>query len=142
MKKLLFLAPLVLLLTGCPAANQQKVAQAVNNIAIITVGLQQSEISAHQQGLIPDDDHRFIEQQLLTLGTAGKAADACIRTATDAKGDVACIDTVVATVDNINSQGGLFLKSAKAKGDFQTAMAAVKTVLLSVETVIGPKTAQ
>jgi len=137
MKKLFFLAPLALLLAGCPAANQQKVAQAVNNISIITAGLQQAEISAHQQGLIPDGDHRFVEQQMLSLAQAGKAADACIRTATNTAGDIACINTVISTVDQINAQGGLALKSEKAKTEFQTAMASIKTVLESIEIALG-----
>jgi hypothetical protein len=125
------------LLAGCPAANQQKVAQAVNNISIITAALQQGEISAHQQGLIPDGDHKFVEQQLLSLSQAGKTADACIRTAVNTAGDVACINNVVNTVDQINSQGGLYLKSDKAKTEFQTAMASIKTVLESIEITLG-----
>src|SRR4051812_7275739 len=87
------------LLAGCPAGtNQQKVAQAVNNISIITAALQQGEITAHQQGQIPDGDHKFVERQLLSLSQAGKTADACIRTAVNSAGDVACINNVVNTV--------------------------------------------
>jgi hypothetical protein len=131
------------MLTGCPSsANRQQVAQAVDNISIILVGFENAEVAAHDAKLIPDDDHTFIQHSMLTLGQAGKAADVCIKNSATPQGDVSCIDTVVTTVDQINATGGTYLKSAKAKSDFQIAMSSVKTVLVSIEAVLGQTSVQ
>ena len=128
-----------LFLTGCPAkSNQlQEAAQASENAAIIVQGFQNAEIAAHQQGLISDADHQFIQKELLTVATLGQTTDSCIAAAANSTGAVGCISTAVTEIDQINADGGLYIKSATAKQDFSIAMTGVKTVLVSIETMLG-----
>lgn len=142
LRKSLVLAVLsgVLVLTGCPnTASQKQAAQAAQNISIILIGAQKAEIVAYQQHLVPPTDHRFIQQQFKTIEQLGKTTDACILSAGNTKGTLVCLDTAVAAIDNINNDGGTFIKNAKAKADFALAMLSVKTLLVSVETVLGGK---
>lgn len=143
---------LSMLLTACPNSTQQaQIAQAALTASTVASSAQQAEIAAYQQGkacnasgasgciVISDTDHHFIEQQFGSLATMGKALDSCIRTSTTNAGAVACISTATSAIDEINSQGGLYIKSAAAKQDFQTAMAALKVALIAVSQVIGGK---
>lgn len=128
-----------LFLTGCPAkSNQmQEAAQASENAAIIVQGFQNAEIAAHQQGIISDADHQFIQKELLTVSALGQTTDSCIAAAANSTGAVGCITTAVTEIDQINADGGLYIKSAAAKQDFSIAMTGVKTVLVSIETMLG-----
>jgi hypothetical protein len=129
------------MLTGCPAnSNQrQQVAQAAQNASIIVAGFQQGEIVAYQQGMIPAADHQFIQKELITVGTVGKALDSCILSSTSNQGIVACANTAVGAIDQINTDGGLYLKSDKAKTTFQLAMVGVKTAVGMIATIFGGK---
>lgn len=128
---------LPLLLTGCPSAQLQNAAQASENAAIIVQGLETAEIAAHGQGLIPDADHLFIQQQVQSLAAIGKTVDACIGGAGTTKGAVACLQTAVTQVQQIQANGGLYLKSTTAKNDFSVAMSGVEGVLTSVEIMLN-----
>lgn len=125
-------------LAGCPnSAQLQKAAQASENAAIVVQGLETAETAAYQKGLIPYDDHQFIQKEILTISAIGKTTDSCIGAAGSTAGAVTCVDTAVTQIDQINTQGGLYLKSDQARQDFTLAMTGVKTVLLSVEAVLG-----
>lgn len=128
-----------LLLAGCPAnVNQrQQVAQAAQNASIIVAGFQQGEIVAFQQGAIPQADHAFIQKELLAVATVGKTLDSCILVTTTNAGIVACANTAVSAVDQINTDGGLYLKSDKARTTFQLAMIGVKTAISVIATIFG-----
>jgi PBP1b-binding outer membrane lipoprotein LpoB len=139
---LLIVPLLAIMLTGCPsttATQRQQAAQASDNISIVLQGAQQAEIAAHGQGLIPDADHIFVQQQFSTIAKLGKTTDSCILNTTTTAGTVDCLNSAVATIDQINSSGGLYLKSAKAKEDFALTMTSVRAVLASVATVLGGK---
>ena len=141
MKKLALLSIfLALPLTGCPSATLQKAAQASENAAIIVQGLQTAEIAAHNQGLIPDADHQFIEEQILNLSSIGKTVDSCIGSAGTNAAAATCINTGLTEVQAIQANGGLYLKSAQAKSMFSIAMSGVESVLVAVETVLGQPT--
>lgn len=143
MKKYIAFASLVLVaivLTGCPAQNGsqlQQAAQASENAAIIMQGFENAEIAAYQQGLIPAADHQFIQKEVATVAALGKTTDSCIASAATPGGAVSCINTALTEIDQINSDGGLYLKSATAKQDFTLAMTGIKTVLVSIETMLG-----
>jgi len=142
MKRIAVLAgvfSVAVMLTGCPAnVNQrQQVAQAAQNASIIVAGFQQGEIVAFQQGAIPQADHAFIQKELLTVATVGKALDSCILTTTSNPGIVACANTAVGAIDQINTDGGLYLKSDKARTTFQLAMIGVKTAISVIATIFG-----
>jgi hypothetical protein len=136
---LIMLLPLTLMLSGCPSAQRQQAAQAAENASIIVRGFEDGEIIAHQQGLIPDADHLFIQKEMITVAGVGKAADSCIASTTTNAGIVACANTAVAEIDQINTDGGLYLKSDKAKTDFQLAMVGVRTALQVIATIFGAK---
>jgi len=139
MTKLIVLAGLALTLTGCPANVQQRqqVAQAAQNASIIVQGFQQGEIAAYQQGAIPAADHQFIQKELITVATVGKALDSCILTTTTNAGIVVCANSAVSAIDQINTDGGLYLKSDKAKTTFQLAMVGVRTALSVISVIFG-----
>ena len=137
MSKFLLACMLVIGISGCSPSAQHNAAQASDDASIIIQNFQSAEIVAHTQGLIPDSDHVFIEQQLATIGQSGKAADACIANATNNGAVSVCITTVLNTVTQINAEGGTYLKSATAKTDFGLAMTGLEADLQSIETMIG-----
>lgn len=122
---------------GCSPTQQKQVAQALQTSAIIVQTFQQGEIAAHQAGTIPDADHLFIQKQLLSLAQSGKAADSCVKTATNKAGWLACLTTEAGTIDALNQEGALYLKSDKAKTDFNLAMIGIRTSLQTIEAVLG-----
>ena len=144
MKRLIALAgtlAISAMLIGCPASTsttqRQQVALAAQNASIVVAGFQQGEIVAYQQGLIPVADHTFVQKELITVGTVGKALDSCILSTTTNAGIVACAQTATAAIDQINTDGGLYLKSDKAKTTFQLAMIGVKTAIGMISTIFG-----
>jgi hypothetical protein len=157
MKRKLNYIPAVLLgavLLGgfaCNSSQRQQIAQAAQDAATILHGFESGEVAAYNQGktclasgmsgciVIPDSDHLFIQQSMVTIGTAEKAMHSCIRTATSTAGAVACVNTLVSTIDVINADGGLHLKSPQAKTDFQLAMIGARTALTVIVTVVGGK---
>lgn len=124
---------------SCNAPQRQQVAQAAQDASTVVKGFQQGEIVAYQQGLIPADDHQFIQQSLVTVATAGKTLDDCIRSAANNAGMITCVNSAVATIDQLNADGALRLKSDKAKTSFQLAMAGTRTALAVITTVLGGK---
>lgn len=141
MKRIVILTALAIglcaALTGCPSSTTAKAAQALDIASASVAGFQQAEFTAHAQGLIPNDDHVFIEQSLLTLAQSGKAADACVKVAQTNAGIVTCVNLAITTVDNLNSEGALHLKSARAKSDYALAMTGVKTALSTITALLG-----
>lgn len=128
---------LSVVLAGCPSSTtQQKAALAAQNASTIVVAFQKAEISSYQAGLIPAADHQFIQAQLGTVGQVGLTLDSCIRTATNAAGTVTCVSTASATISAINAQGGLYIKSADAKQNFQLAMTSLNAALAVLSTVL------
>ena len=124
-------------LVGCSPSQQHNAAQASENAAIILQNLQQAEITAYNAGDIPASDHLFIEQSLTTIAQSGKAADACIASATSNSAVSACVITVVNTVSQINADGGTYLKSTTAKNDFTIAMTGVQSLMQAIVTMTG-----
>lgn len=142
MKRILSLAgvlSIALMLAGCPATStqRQQVAQAAQTASTVVVAFQQGEIIAHEQGVVSNADHIFIQKELKNVSVVGKALDSCILSATTAAGDVACIQTATTAIDQINADGGLYIKSAKAQADFQTSMGALKIALTAISQVLG-----
>jgi hypothetical protein len=133
------LAIVCIVMAGCPANVQQRqqAAAAAQNISIIVSDFQQGEIASHTAGLISEADHIFIQRELVTVATLGKTADSCILLAVDTPGVVTCLNSASTSIDQINSDGGLYLKSDKAKTTFQLAMIGVKTTLTSIAAVLG-----
>lgn len=129
----------VLPLAGCPSQQRQQVAQALQTASTVVQSFQQAEIASAQQGVISAEDHQFIEAEILTLAQAGKTADTCVKTTTNVAGDIACVNALVATVDNLNSQGALHIKSADAKEKYQLAMVGVKAALQTITAILGGK---
>ena len=127
-----------LFLAGCPSGtNQQKIAQAAQDASQVVLAFQQGEIVAHQSGTISDADHQFIQEQLVTVSALGKTTDSCIRTATTTAGTIQCANTAITTIDNLNTQGALHLKSTQAKTDFSIAMLGLRTALATIVTIEG-----
>jgi hypothetical protein len=127
------------LLVACTDAQRQQAAQAAQDASIVVKNFQEGEILAYQQGAIPVDDHAFIQKSLITVSVMGKTLDGCIKTATNNAGIVTCANSAVATVDQLNTDGALYLKSDKAKSTFQLAMIGTKTSLGIIATIFGGK---
>jgi hypothetical protein len=125
-------------LCGCPAgSNQQQIAAAAQSASIAVQGFQQVEIASHQAGAVSDADHKFIEEQLKSVATAGKTVDACIRLATTKQGTIQCVTTAISTIDQLEAAGAIGIKSADAKQKYQIAMVGVRTALAVIVTIEG-----
>jgi len=137
MKRLLFLLPLAAVLIGCPAGTQQSAAKASLQVTNVLKAAQDGEIAAHSSGLIPDNEHQFIQKQFITLAEADKAANACISAAPNKGAVIACLNTAVNTIDGINQEGGTFLKSPAAQANFTLALTSIKSILQTIEVTLG-----
>lgn len=135
------LSVLSLVLVGCPAnsTQRQNVAQAAQTASSVVKAAQTAEITAHEQGQVTDADHQFIEKEFLAVSIVGKTLDSCIGITTSTAGDLACISTATAQLDQINNDGGLYIKSDQAKQTFQATMAALKVALVAISQVLGGK---
>ena len=127
-------------LIGCPAGTQQSAAKASLQVTVVMQSAQQGEIAAHNSGLIPDADHQFIQKQFITLAETDKAANLCIQQAPNKGAIISCLNVAVNTVDGINKEGGLALKSPSAQANFSLAMTSIKGILQSIEVTLGGTT--
>lgn len=128
---------LAMSLTGCPASQQVQAAEAVDNAAIALLAAQNVETAAHNQGLISAPDDIFIQTQFKSLSVIGTTADSCIGSANTTGSAITCLSTAINGVDQINSAGGLALKSPTSQADFEMGISAVRDVLSAIETSIG-----
>jgi hypothetical protein len=130
-----------LMLAGCPLNTTQRgqIAQALHQTSIVVMDAEQAEIIAYHQGLVPADEHILIQQQFLSVGELGKATDDCVKSAGATAAALACLKGELATLDTINAQGGLHLKSPQAKADFAAAMNSAKAVVQGIYIALGGK---
>jgi hypothetical protein len=126
-------------LAGCPlnSSQQQQAAQASLQASTVLRVAQQGEIAAAKNGLIPIADDRFIQVQFENVALLGKTLDSCIKTASGNGAATVCLGAAITNVDQMNSNGGLFLKSATAKQDYLLAMTAIRTVFASIDATLG-----
>jgi hypothetical protein len=101
------------------------------------VAAQQVEITAHNSKTISDADHEFIQKQFITLAQADKTANTCISHAQDKAATIVCLNAAISTVNQINDEGGTFLKSPSAQANFNMALTSIKGILQTIETTIG-----
>jgi hypothetical protein len=128
---------LAIALTGCPAGTQQDAAKASLQVTVVMTAAQQVEITAHNQQLIPDSEHAFIQKQFKSLAEVDKTANTCISAAATKGAVVICINAAVDQVEQINQQGGLYLKSPTAQSDFSMAIASIKGILQTISVTLG-----
>ena len=146
------LAALVMLvLTGCPAnqSQLQKAATASQQAMIIVQGFQQGETMAYNQGkacagspgclVISDEDHLFIQQSVETVARLDKTTNVCIASAGTSAAAVTCANSSIATIDQLQADGALHLKSPTAKQEFAIAMIGARTALNVIATILGGK---
>ena len=124
---------------GCPmnSTQQQQAAQASLQASTVLKVAQQGEIAAAQNGFIPAADHQFIQIQFENVALLGKTLDSCVRTANNNGAAIICLNTAITNVDQMNTNGGLGLKSVQAKQDYQLAMTAIRTVFASIVATLG-----
>ena len=146
-----FAGVLALGMVGCPA-NQgqlQKAATASEDAMIVVRGLQQGETLAYNQGkacvaagnqgcvVISDSDHLFIQQSVETIFRLDKTTNACILAAQTDAAAATCATSAIATIDQLQTDGALHLKSPTAEQDFALAMIGAKTTLGVIATLLG-----
>ena len=135
-----FVLVLAVMLMACPSTSQrQQAATAAQQASAVIAGFEQGEIVAYQQGVIPKEDHLLIQEYMLTIARSGKATDACILASSSNAGIVTCVNTALNTIDQLNAEGGLHLKSPTAQRDFQLAMIGTRTALAVIVSIMGGK---
>jgi hypothetical protein len=145
MKRILILTALGIgtatLLTGCPASTSQRqqIASALDNTSMVIKDAQAAEIIAVNQGLISPQDDIFVQTELTALSQLGKTTDKCVLTATDTAGSLSCIKSELVTIQQIQANGALNLKSAKAQSVFSAVMNSATAVVNGVYTALGGK---
>jgi hypothetical protein len=132
---------------ACSGSDQEKVAQAIDTALVGARDFQQTEIAIYNEGqscppdgsclAISQEDHVFIQQELKTLAQAGQAAGHCVAASSNSAGDLACLKTVLDTVDEINNAGGLHIKSVDARKTYQTVMVSVRGGIAAIYAVLG-----
>ena len=138
-------------IVGCPAnqSQLQKAATASEQAMIVVQGFQQGEILAYNQGktcvasdaqgcvVISDSDHLFIQQSIETLARLDKTTNGCIASAGTNAAAATCATSAIATIDQLQADGALHLKSVTAKQDFALAMIGARTALNVIATLLG-----
>jgi hypothetical protein len=138
-------------LAGCPAnqSQLQKAATASQQAMIVVQGFQQGEILAYNQGkacvasglqgcvVISDADHLFIQQTVEGIAQLDKTTNTCIGSAGSAGSAVACANSAIASIAQMQADGDLRIKSVQAKQDFDLAMIGAKTALSVISTILG-----
>ena len=155
-------ACLCLMLAGCPTGTStkqsllQKAAIASQQAMIVVQGFQQGEILTYNQGkscvaaatdapskaqcvVISDEDHLFIQQSLESIFKLDKTTNTCIGSATTPTAAAACANSAVTTIEQLQTDGALHIKSVSARQDFALAMMGAKTTLSVVATILGGK---
>jgi len=153
--KFLFLSLAALILSGCPSPTaQQNAAKASQVASAAVVAAQQGEITIYNTGqqcvaaaqsvaqtgacvVIPPDEHLFLQKEFVAISELGKTLDSCILGATTTQGTVACANTALVTVNQINADGALALKSDKAKTTFQLVITSVQVGIETIQTLLG-----
>ena len=153
--KFLFASLAALILAGCPSPTaQQNAAKASQVASAAVVAAQQGEITVYntgqqclaaaqspaQQGaciVIPPDDHQFLQREFVAISELGKTLDSCILGSTTTAGTVACANTALVTVNQINADGALALKSDKAKTTFQLVITSVQVGIQTIQALLG-----
>jgi hypothetical protein len=132
---------LALCLTGCPmnTSQLQQTATALDNTSIVVKDAQQAEIAAVNNGLIPPSDDLFIQQELTALSLLGKTTDACVLSAGNSAATLTCIKSELTTMNQMQTDGALALKSDKAKSTFAVVMNSATAVVNGVYTALGGK---
>ena len=138
-------------MTGCPAnqSQLQKAATASEQAVIVVQGFQQGEILAYNQGnecvaagkqgciVISKEDHLFIQQSVEAVYRLDKTVNSCIASANTNAAAAACATSAITTIDQLQVDGALHLKSATAEQDFALAMIGAKTTLGVIATLLG-----
>ena len=128
-------------LTGCPTSTSQRqqIAVALDNTSMVIKDAQQAEIIAVNQGLISPTDDIFVQNELTALSKLGKTTDACVLSSTDTTGALSCIKSEVTTIQQLQADGALGIKSDKAKSLFNTVTNSVIAIVNGVYTALGGK---
>jgi hypothetical protein len=148
---LVLLGPLVLGLTGCPAnqSQLQKAATASEQAMIVVQGFQQGEIMTYNEGqkcvasgasgciVISSADHLFIEQSVSSIAQLDKTVNGCIGSAGTGAAAASCANTAITTIQQLQTDGDLHIKSVQARQDFDLAMIGARTALAVISTILG-----
>ena len=128
-------------LIGCPmnVSQRSQVAQALHQTSIVLMDAQQAEIIIYTQGVIPAEDHVFIEKEFVAVAEVGKTTDGCVLTAQDTTTCLLCLKNELGTIDQIQSQGAIGLKSDKAKSTYNSVMLSIRAVVQGIYTSLGGK---
>ena len=122
---------------GCKPSDQQNAAKASLQVTNVLQAAQDGEIAAHNQKLLSDEDHQFIQRQFITLAEADKATNLCISQAANKGAVINCLNTAVNTVDGINKEGGTFIKNPNTQATFNLTLTSVKSILQTIIAVMG-----
>src|SRR3569833_2143996 len=135
--KLAAIGVVSLCLAGCPTGSKEKVAAASVQVTTVISHAQDSEIEFYIQHLISDDEHKFIQQQFKSVGLLDKSLNDCVRKASSQGAAITCLETGLASVDKIYTDGGSYLKSKQARSIFELTIAAARGTLASIDTMAG-----
>ena len=153
--KFLLISLAALILSGCPSTtSQQNAAKASQVASASVVAAQQGEITIYNTGqqclaaaqspaqqsaciVITPDEHQFLQREFLAISELGKTLDSCILGSTTTPGIVACANTALVTVNQINADGALALKSDKAKTTFQLVITSVQVGIETIQALLG-----
>ena len=135
---LALLLPLVFAL-GCEQSKLKKAAMAADGFSVTVKAFQEAEVSAHQQGLVDDAEHKAIEAAIADMARAGLELDNAVRVAsTNTPGPkaLAALDQAYASLDNLFNVGVLHIKNPKARQSLQALLLSAKGFLATISAVL------
>lgn len=140
MRRLLLIAPLLLLVTACDD-NLKKVAQTLDIVAASVGTLQKTVIESNKVGFISDDDTKAIVELCVKMNLAGKEAVAATRNVAKLSPEdqvrlVVLLQPVVTAVDNALDKDIVGIKNPETKQKVQTVLTGIQSALRTAQVLL------
>jgi hypothetical protein len=130
------LIPLMLLTQAyaCTGSVVHKVTVAQHDFRISVQAFQDTEIALYNQGgVISPDTHREIQEYIGKVAQAGVDLDTALASNAPTSTLKTKLDSIMALLDQLNTQGLLGVKSQNAKLALTSALLAIKGIVAGAE---------
>jgi uncharacterized protein (DUF2252 family) len=97
-------------------------------LAVVTA-FEDSEVAAHEKGLVSDDLHRKMQEGVKKVALADKDLDAALAANASSATLKAKLDTIYSLLDSLNSDGILGVKDVATKATLEIALDAIKSLI-------------
>ncbi len=122
---------LALWMSGCAARGTtvHRVVVIQHDFLAVVTAFEDSEVSAREKGLVPDDLHRKMQEGVKKIALADKDLDAALSANANSATLKAKLDAIYSLLDSLNSDGILGIKDVATKATLEIALDAIKALI-------------